>query len=243
MQHKHRNVMAIYTVCVLSLLVLGSLPIEIFAAGPIGSIIARNNATIGNRTAPSGAAIFEGDRIAAIGKESSAMVRLNSGSQIEFFQGSATFSRQGKMLVVHVNPGLYRFCFQKGEEVAIVADNYRFTSLDSGTARIGELGINSEGRVAMTLNEGRFSVFDAKTGETFQVAVNTPLFKESGQTIGSKATSKNAVSHAQKAIKAGGIGHVQAGASHVGLWTGIAAGASCAVEPITWAATKDGKSP
>ena len=94
---------------------------ETFSASPLGAVVTPGSVIVGNAVAPTGTTIFAGDRVTS---DDTALIDLNGGSRIEMTKATATFSRQGKTLLVKANQGLLRFNFVKGENVRIDAGKY-----------------------------------------------------------------------------------------------------------------------
>jgi hypothetical protein len=84
------------------------------AASPLGNIVANGNVTISNVAAPTGTTIFSGDKVTSA---QLALVKFYGGSRIEMTKSTATFSRNGKTIIVQTNGGLLRFYFIKREIV------------------------------------------------------------------------------------------------------------------------------
>lgn len=138
---------------------------ETIAGSPLGTIVTNGNVTVGNTSAPTGTTIFSGDKVSSL---QPTLVNFNSGSRIEMTKSAATFSRQGKTLVIQADQGLLRFNFPKGEEVQIVAGKFRFSG-GSDSERTGELGVNQSGHLVMTLNKGSFKALNTETGASLDV--------------------------------------------------------------------------
>jgi hypothetical protein len=146
---------------------------ETLAASPLGVIVTSGTVTVGSSAAPTGTTIFAGDSVATT--DVPALINLISGSRIEMTKAVATLSRQGKTLLVEASEGLLRFNFLKGEEVQINAGRYKFTAVGKDSAHIGELGVNRNGQVVLTVNEGVFSSLNTVSGERAVVLPNNPL--------------------------------------------------------------------
>lgn len=99
-------------------------PAETVAASPLGTIVTNGSVTVGNVTAPTGTTFFAGDKVTSV---QPAMIKFDSGSRIEMTKAAATFSREGKTIVVQTDQGLLRFNFKKGETVRINAGKFRFS--------------------------------------------------------------------------------------------------------------------
>lgn len=144
---------------------------QTIAGLPLGAIVTPGRVTIGNTVAPTGTTIFAGDQVVS---SEPALINLNSGSRIEMTKAAATFTRQGKTLLVQANQGLLRFSFIKGENVQIMAGQYTITPVND-SAHVGELGLNRNGQVVMTVTEGVFAVLNTVTGSRTEAYPNNPM--------------------------------------------------------------------
>jgi hypothetical protein len=189
----------------LSLLtVLASAPFsvsETVAGSPLGTLVTTGNVTVGNATAPTGTTIFTGDKVTSL---QPTLINFNSGSRIEMTKSAATFSRQGKTIVVQTDQGLLRFNFKKGEDVQIKAGKFQFTG-GSDSERVGELGVNQSGQLVMTMTKGSFKSLNTETGESLDV---TP------------AASMSVAAPGQSAPAGAGVGK---GTSTAAIVAGVAA--------------------
>jgi len=145
---------------------------------PLGTISSEGNVTVGNSSAPTGTTIFSGDRVAS---SQPALIDFSNGSRIEMAKASATFSRDGKTLVIKADQGLLRFNFAKGEDVSIDTGKYRITS-EGSSGNMGELGLNSKGQMIVEMLEGSVSVLNKSTGQINKATLGRPLvlFTSSG---------------------------------------------------------------
>lgn len=146
---------------------------ETFAASPLGAVVTPGTVTVGHSNAPTGTTIFAGDRVATTSVP--ALINFISGSRIEMTKAAATFSRQGKTLVVQATQGLLRFNFKNGEDVQINAGKFKFNSVGQDSAHVGELGLNQNGQVVLAVTEGVFAALNTVTGERTEVLPNSPL--------------------------------------------------------------------
>jgi hypothetical protein len=182
-------------------------PAETVAASPLGTIVANGSVTVGNVVAPTGTTFFAGDKVTSI---QPAMINFESGSRIEMTKAAATFTREGKTIVVQSDQGLLRFNFKKGESVQINAGKFQFTGgINSG--RIGELGVNRNGQLVMTLTEGTFEALNTETGARTEVSTAKPLAvtnQASAAVAGAGMAAKagSAVTAAVVAGVGGGVG-------------------------------------
>jgi hypothetical protein len=146
-------------------------PAEIAATAPLGTILASDDATIGNAAATAGTTIFAGDQLTS---KEPALISFTNGSRIEMTKATAKFTRSSNTLVMDVDQGLIRFNFKKGEGVQIKAGEYTFaTAGDIGPA--GELGLNHSGQIAMNILEGAFAVVNTATGMQTEVNADNPF--------------------------------------------------------------------
>jgi hypothetical protein len=140
----------------------------------LGTIVARGDVRVGNRTAPSGTTVFDGDRILAL-NNSTALVQLAGGGRIEVVNGIADLHREGNRLLVKAERGLLRFRFEVDSRVRFRAGRYDFTSSSSHSAHAGDLGLNLNGQVAMVLTSGSFMATRILDGATLQVVPDAPM--------------------------------------------------------------------
>jgi len=146
---------------------------ETVAASALGVVVTQGTVTVGNSVAPTGTTVFAGDRIAAT--DHPALISLNSGGRIELTKAVTTLSREGNTLIVQPVEGLLRFNFVKGEEVRINTGRYNFTAVGKDSAHTGELGLNRNGQVVLSLTEGSFASVDTMNGQQTEVSPNKPL--------------------------------------------------------------------
>jgi hypothetical protein len=167
------------------------------AAIPLGTVVTNGSVTIGKSAAPTGTTVFAGDQIAA---NQPALINFSSGSRIEITKAAAAFARQGNTLVVQASQGLMRFNFKRGEDVQIIAGNYQFSG-GANSSRVGELGLNRNGQVVLTLTEGSFSALNTVTSARTEVSPNRPLMvlTQSGQ--GSLTKSGKNITDASKTFQ------------------------------------------
>jgi hypothetical protein len=187
-------------------------PAETVAGAPLGTIITNGNVTVGNVSAPTGTTFFAGDKVASI---QPAMINFQSGSRIEMTKAAATFSREGKTIVVQTDQGLLRFNFQKGESVRINAGKFQFTG-GLSSSRVGELGVNRSGQLVMTLTEGSFEALNTETGARTEVTAAKPLTVTNQ--VPAAAAGAGAATSAGSAITAGIVAGVAGG---VGVGVGV----------------------
>lgn len=150
------------------------LPLQAEMAGglPIGKLATSGTVSVGNALAPTGTALFSGDRLSA--QNSPAFVRFGSGSRVVLPRGSAaTIYRKGTGLIIQAEKGTLGFHFVPREEARIEAGRYTLTASARDVAEVGELFVGADGRIAMALRSGSFSAFDAKSGKSFDVSAQT----------------------------------------------------------------------
>jgi hypothetical protein len=200
-----RSLRAKRMVFILAILsVIGTVPFsvaETVAAAPLGTIATTGNVTVGKSSAPTGTTIFAGDKVAST---QPAMITFSGGSRLEMTKAAATFSRQGKTLVVQADQGLLRFNFVKGEAVQINAGKFQFKGINESD-HIGELGLNNKGEVVMTLKTGSFAAVNTETGVRTEVTPSKPLVvaKQGG---GAAAAGTNHLMTAGAIAGLGGLG-------------------------------------
>ncbi len=167
----HVRALAI-TLCLLTVIVTAPFSAaETVAASPLGTIVTNGNVTVGNLNAPTGTTIFTGDKVTSV---QPTLINFSGGSRIEMTKSAATFSRQGNTVVVQADEGLLRFNFKKGESVQINAGKFQFTG-GSETERVGELGLNRNGLLVMTMTKGSFNALNIETGENLKVNSSASL--------------------------------------------------------------------
>jgi hypothetical protein len=150
------------------------LPLQAEMAGglPIGRLATSGTVSVGNALAPTGTALFSGDRLSA--QNFPAFVRFGSGSSVILPRGSAaTIYRKGTGLLIQAEKGTLGFHFVPREEARIEAGRYTLTASARNVAEVGELVVGADGRIAMALSSGSFSAFDAKSGKSFDVSAQT----------------------------------------------------------------------
>jgi hypothetical protein len=201
-----RKIMAAF----LSLLTLSvTLPFslaETVATRPLGVILITGTANVGGNSAPAGTSLFPGDRITA--SSDPVLINFLSGSRIQMTNAAATFGREGKRLIVQASNGLFRFHFTSADGVQIDAGRYRFVA-DSQMPPMGELWLNQNGEVMMTLSQGGFTMINLATGERSKVTADQPLLA-TGQTTQPKARMSGMA-------VAGLVAGVGGGAAAIGL--------------------------
>jgi len=148
-----------------------SLSAEASNSDPLGSILSGGNTFIGSSTAPAGTTIFAGDRVSS---EGPALISLADGSRIEMTRATANFDRKGSVFVLQADEGLFRFRFEREDNVEIEASGYLFTA-DGNSGLAGELGVNRRGQIAMNLMEGTFEVLNTVSGTRAEVSVAAPF--------------------------------------------------------------------
>jgi hypothetical protein len=123
---------------------------------------------IGGLSVPTGTVVFAGESVAT--GEAPAVIALLEGSRVMLTPGAqATFSRVGKTWVVRAEKGIMGFSFAPSEDVSIQAGAYQFTSATGDRANAGELALAADGRVAMSLSSGSFSVLNTMSGVRSEV--------------------------------------------------------------------------
>jgi hypothetical protein len=136
---------------------------------PIGRLATSGTVSVGSALAPTGTALFSGDRLSA--QNSPAFIRFRSGSSVVLPRGSAaTIYRKETGLLIRAEKGTLGFHFVPREEARIEAGRYMLTSSARDAAEVGELVVDADGRIAMALSSGSFSAFDAKSGQSFNVS-------------------------------------------------------------------------
>jgi hypothetical protein len=183
---------------------------ETVAAAPLGVILTTGAANVGGNSAPTGTSLFPGDRITA--SSDPVLINFSSGRRIQMTNAAATFATENQRLIVQASHGLFRFHFISADGVQIDAGKYRFvadSNADSKMARAGELGLNQNGEVVMTVSQGEFTMINLATGEQSKVTAEQPLLA-TGQATQPKAGMSGA---AIAALVAGAGG----GAAAIGL--------------------------
>jgi hypothetical protein len=177
-----RNSRVKIMLCMMSLFATHlSLRAETASVLPIGKLATSGTVSIGNVLAPTGTALFSGDHLSA--QDSPALISLSSGSSVALTRGAAaTFFRKGTTLLVQAERGIIGFHFVPGEEARIEAGHYRFTASTKEKARVGELAIGADGRVAMLLSRGGFSALDTKSERSFAVSADSQAKPEARPT-------------------------------------------------------------
>jgi len=188
---------------------------ETVAASPLGTIVTQGSVIVGNAAAPTGTTIFAGDKVSST---QPTLINFDSGSRIEMTKAAATFSRQGKVLVVNADQGSIRFNFVKGENVQINAGKFRITGINESN-HIGELGLDSKGQLVMTVTEGTFSALNTETGEQATVAASAGPQK-AAVVLGAGSTAGGAAAGTAAAVSTAGIVAAAAG-SAVGTIVGV----------------------
>jgi len=173
---------------------------ETLASPPLGVVVTQGTVTVGNSVAPTGTTIFAGDRIAAT--DQPALISFNSGGRIEMTKAVATLSREGNTIIVQPVEGLLRFNFVKGEEVQINTDRYRFTAVGKDSVHTGELGLNRNGQVVLSMNVGSFASVDTISGQQTEVSPNKPLQVIALQGKGAVAKGGKTLTDASKSYAA-----------------------------------------
>lgn len=141
---------------------------EVIGSSPIGRLATSGEALIGGVPVPTGTVVFAGESVATGGAP--AVVTFLQGSSVMLTPGAAaTFSRVGKTLVVHAEKGIMGFSFTPGEDVDIRAGAYQFTASTGDRANAGELALAADGRVAVSLSSGGFSVLNTTSGMRSEV--------------------------------------------------------------------------
>jgi hypothetical protein len=149
------------------------------AATPLGVILTTGTANVGRNSAPTGTSLFSGDRITA--SNDPVLINFSSGSRIQMTNAAATFATESRRLIVQASHGLFRFRFTGTDGVQIDAGKYRFLA-DNKMARAGELGVNQNGEVAMTVSQGEFTMINLTTGAQSKVTAEKPLLAASQAT-------------------------------------------------------------
>jgi hypothetical protein len=209
MVHRSLRVKAISLALALATIVLTApfSPAETAAGSPLGTIVTKGSVTVGNVSAPTGTTFFAGDKVTSV---QPAMINFDSGSRIEMTKAAAAFAREGKTIVVQTDQGLLRFNFKKGESVRINAGKYQFAGGDN-SSRIGELGVNRNGQLVMTLTEGSFEALNTETGARTEVTAAKPLavtnqVPAATAGAGTATTASSGITAAIVAGVAGGVG-------------------------------------
>jgi hypothetical protein len=160
--------------CMLTILVTSPFSsAEVLGSSPIGKLATVGNVSIGGVSAPTGTAVFSGDSVSA--EESPVLITFLEGSSVVLAQrAAATFSRAGKRLVVHADKGAIGFNFIPGEDVSIQAGAYQFVASSRHRANAGELAIDADGYVVMSLTSGSFSALNTASGARLEVSPASP---------------------------------------------------------------------
>jgi hypothetical protein len=141
---------------------------EVVGSLPIGKLATSGEAFIGGVPAPTGTVVFSDESVAT--GESPTVITFLQGSSVMLTPGAAaTFSRAGKTLVVRADKGIIGFNFAPGEDVNIRAGAYQFIASTGDRANAGELALAADGRVAMSLSSGSFSVLHITSGMRSEV--------------------------------------------------------------------------
>jgi hypothetical protein len=144
-------------------------PVRAADAVPIGRLATSGQVAIGTASAPTGTAIFSGDRLAA--SDAPALVTLPGGSSVSLTPGaSATFSRDGSAVFVKAEAGTIGFRFLPRQQARMQAGPYQFTPSAPDRPNAGELTVGADGQVIMALSSGSLSAVDTATGKPFDVS-------------------------------------------------------------------------
>ncbi len=156
-------------------LLAASLPLRAETAGalPIGRLATSGTVAVDSVPAPTGTALFSGDRLSA--QESAALVRFGGGSSIVLPRGSAaSIYRKDGGILIRAERGVLGFHFVPREEARIEAGRYTLTASSRNDAEVGELVVDADGRIAMALTSGSFSALDTQSGQSFNVSAQAP---------------------------------------------------------------------
>jgi hypothetical protein len=126
------------------------------AVPALGTLVTKGEVRVGSSVAPSGTTIFDGDRVSSL--RDAALIRLDTGGTIEMVNAVAALSARGTQLVVKPERGLIRFSVEAGRRIDFHAGRYRFASSGRSERRVGELGLDGRGRIAMILTSGSFAL-------------------------------------------------------------------------------------
>ena len=142
---------------------------EMASGLPIGRLATPGTVSVSNALAPTGTALFSGDRLLA--QNSPAFIRFRSGSSVVLPRGSAaTIYRKETGLLIQAEKGTLGFHIVPREKARIEAGRYTLTASARDVAEVGELVVGADGRIAMALSSGSFSAFEAKSGKSFDVS-------------------------------------------------------------------------
>jgi hypothetical protein len=135
-------------------------------------------------SSPLGNVVVPADTKISAGSDSPSPANLKEGSRIEMTKASATLEQQGSLLVVQFNRGLIGFTLVKGENVQIKSGKYTF-SFANDSAHVGELSLNRDGLVVMTVTEGVVTALNTVTGVRSEASPDHPvvLLDQSGKGI------------------------------------------------------------
>lgn len=205
-RRKVESYLAKMTVC-MAWFLAGLIPLHAEMAGgtPIGKLATSGTVSVGNAAAPTGTALFSGDRLSA--QNSPALVRFRSGSSVVLPRGSsATIYREEAGILIRAEEGTLGFHFMPAERARIEVGRYTLTAAAKDIAEVGELVIDADGRIAMALSSGSFSAFDEKSGKSFNVsAQNAGQSGVSSTGSGSLVNDTNTFSDASQRWPANGL--------------------------------------
>lgn len=175
---------AVLILCILTISVTSPFSsAEVLGSSPIGKLATAGSVSIGGVAAPTGTAVFSGDSVST--QESPALIAFREGSSVVLAQrAAATFSREGKRLVVHADQGAMDFNFIPGEDVSLQAGAYQFVASSRDRANAGELALVADGRVVIWLTSGSFSALDTASGARFDLSPASapePLPQQAGK--------------------------------------------------------------
>jgi hypothetical protein len=122
----------------------------------VGTLVTRGEVRVGSSAAPSGTTVFDGDRVYSMG--AAALIRLDGGGTVEMVNAVAALSARGAQLVIKPERGLIRFSVEAGRQIDFHAGRYRFAGSRQSERRVGELGLDGRGRIAMILTSGSFAL-------------------------------------------------------------------------------------
>jgi hypothetical protein len=125
---------------------------------PIGKTASSGTVSIAGSTAPSGTAVFSGERVVAQGAP--ALIALRQGGSILLGEGAAaTFSQNGGFLVIQAYMGTLSFNFLPGGQIRIQAGSRSYVASESGS--VGEIAVTPEGGSAVSVASGSLTAFDS----------------------------------------------------------------------------------
>jgi hypothetical protein len=138
----------------------------------VGKIMALRSVSINGSPQPTGRAILSGELISA--QDSPAQVALNDGGIVVLTQGSsASFSKTGNELCMHVDKGIIAFRFAPTEKIKIETASHRFIAAKGNGFNTGEIEVGANAQTKIALNMGGFSAYEKSSGMLYQVTASS----------------------------------------------------------------------